>query len=164
MFARVTAGLDGVFLVVTVNRFLHALGQQPRLVRVQQPIPIRAPDHLDHIPARTTECRLQFLDDLAIAAYGTVETLEIAVDHPNQVVESLARGQSQRAERFGFIALAVANEAPHLRLLSLNQAARSQVPIEPRLINRHDRTEPHRYRWELPEIRHQIRMRRSEED
>ena len=41
----------------------------------------------------------------------------------------------------------------------VHQAARLQIAVEPRLINRHDRPQPHRDGRELPEIRHQIRMR-----
>src|SRR5207249_10666381 len=55
--------------------------------------------------------------------------------------------------------LAVTHEAPYLRFLTLHQPASAQVAIEARLVNRHDRAEPHRDGWELPEVRHQIRMR-----
>ena len=41
----------------------------------------------------------------------------------------------------------------------LHEAARLQVAVEPRLIQRQDRAKAHRDGRELPEIRHQIRMR-----
>ena len=64
------------------------------------------------------------------------------------------------AKRFRLVAFAVAEKRPELRLfLPVHQAARLQVTVEPRLIQRQHRAEPHRDRRELPEIRHQIRMR-----
>ena len=68
--------------------------------------------HLDHVPAGAAEDRFQFLNDLAVAAHRTVETLQVAVDDEDQVVEPFARGQRDRAERFGFVHLAVAQEGP----------------------------------------------------
>ena len=56
---------------------------------------------------------LELLDDLAVAADRAVEALQVAVDDEDQVVELLARGQRERAERLGLVALAVAEEAPH---------------------------------------------------
>ena len=55
--------------------------------------------------------------------------------------------------------LAVADERPHLRLLAVDEAARAQVAVEPRLVNRQQRPQPHRHRRELPEVRHQVRVR-----
>ena len=64
------------------------------------------------------------------------------------------------AERFRLVAFAVAEKSPEFRLfLPVHQPARLQVAIEPRLIQRQDRAKAHRDRRELPEIRHQIRMR-----
>ena len=68
--------------------------------------------------------------------------------------------ERDRAERFRFVRFAVAEKRPDLRLfLPVHQAARLQVAVKPRLIQRHDRAEAHRDRRELPEVRHQIRMR-----
>ena len=156
---RVAARLDGVLLVIAVHRLFHPLEQQAGLVRRQQLVPIRAPDHLDDIPARAPERRFQFLDDLAVAAHRAVQPLQVAVHHPDQVVEVLARRQRQRAQRFRLVRFAVADERPHLRLLAADEPARLQVAVEPRLVNRQHRPQPHRHRRELPEVRHQIRMR-----
>jgi hypothetical protein len=51
-----------------------------------------------------------------------------------------------------------------IRLSSFSRAARLiapsfEVPVEARLVDRHDRAEAHRDGRELPEIRHQPRMR-----
>ena len=65
-----------------------------------------------------------------------------------------------RFSRAAFVRFSVAEERPDLRLfLPLHETARLQVAVEPRLIERHDRAEPHRDRRKLPEFRHQIRMR-----
>jgi hypothetical protein len=45
----------------------------------------------------------------------TVEPLQIAVDHEDQVVELLAHGHRDRAHRLGLVRLAVAEEAPDFR-------------------------------------------------
>jgi len=82
-----------VGLVLAVDRLLHALPQQPVTITREQRIPVRAPDQLDHVPARATEHRLELLDDLAVAPDRTVQTLQVAVDDEDQVVEVLPRGQ-----------------------------------------------------------------------
>ena len=160
MFPHVAARLDDVFLIIAVHRFFHSLEQQTALVAREQIIPIRAPDDFDDIPTRTTERCFKFLDDLAVAAHRAIETLQVAIDDPDQVVEILARCERGRAERFRFIALAVADEAPDLRfILCADKFARLQVAIKSRLVDGHDWAKAHRNRRELPERRHQVRMR-----
>ena len=102
----------------------------------------------------------EFLDDFAVAAHRAVEPLQIAIDDPDEVVEILARRERERPERFRLVAIRRRRESPDFRLLlPFRQAARLQVAVEPRLIKRQDRAKAHRDRRELPEIRHQIRMR-----
>ena len=159
MLADVVAGLDGVFLILAVDDLAHALDEQAVVVLLEQRVPLAAPDHLDDVPAGAAEDRLELLDDLAVAADRAVEPLQVAVDDEDQVVELLARGERDRAERFGLVGLAVAEERPHLRVRALLQAAILQVAHEARLVDRADRAEAHRHRRELPEVRHQPRMR-----
>ena len=90
------ARLEG--LVLAVDAFLHALAQQAALVAREQGVPVAAPDDLDDVPARAAKIRLEFLDDLAVAAHRTVEALQIAIDDEDQIVEVLARGQRDRAQ------------------------------------------------------------------
>ena len=85
------------------------------MIRRQQRIPVAAPDHLDDVPAGAAEDRLELLDDLAVAAHRTVETLQVAVDDEDQVVELFARRQADGAERFGLVGFAVAEKRPDLR-------------------------------------------------
>ena len=99
------------------------------------------------------------MDDLAVAAHGSIESLQVAVHHEDQVVELLSAGQRNRAERFGFVALAVAHEGPHAALAGVVKAAVVKVAIEPGLIQRGERAEAHADRGELPEIGHQAGVR-----
>ena len=135
------------------------LSSRPLLVAREQRVPAVAPDHLDHVPARAAERALELLDDLAVAAHRAVEALQVAVHHEDQVVELLARGEADRAERLGLVHLAVAHERPDLALVRVDQAAVLEVLHEPRLVDRHDRAEPHRDGRELPEVGHQPRVR-----
>ena len=92
--------------------------------------------HLDDVPAGAAEDRFELLDDLAVAADRTVEPLQVAVDDEDQVVELLARGQRDRAERFRLVGFAVAEERPDLRVRPVLEAAIFQVAHEARLIDR----------------------------
>ena len=154
---RAVACLEG--LVVAVHALVHALAQQAETVARQQRIPVTAPDHLEHVPARAAEGGFQFLDDLAVAAHRTVEALQVAVDHENKIIEILARGEPDGAEGLGFVHLAVADEAPYLAVLGIGDAAVVQIFHEARLVDGHDRPQAHGHGRELPEVRHQPRMR-----
>ena len=88
------------------------LTSRPCLVLGQQRIPVVAPDDLDDVPAGAAEDAFELLNDLAVAAHRAVEPLQVAVDDEDQVVELLARGQRDGAERFGLVAFAVAQEGP----------------------------------------------------
>ena len=159
VLAEVLARFDGVFLIFAVDDLAHALDEQAVLVFREQRIPVLAPQHLDDIPAGAAEHRLELLNDLPVAAHRAVEPLQVAVDDEDEVVELLAGGQRDGAERFGLVGLAVSEKRPHFRVRRLLQPAVFQVADEPRLVNRHDRAEPHRHRRIFPEIRHQPRMR-----
>ena len=148
-----------VVLVLAVDGLLHHALQDAVLVAREQRVPVRAPDQLDHVPAGAAEVALELLDDLAVAAHRTVEALQVAVDDEDQVVELLARRQADRAERLGLVHLAVAAEHPDLAVAGVGDAARVQVLQEARLVDRHDRAQAHRHGRELPEVRHQLRMR-----
>jgi hypothetical protein len=105
-------GLEG--LVLAVDAFHHALLQDALLVAQRTARPSGAPDQLDDVPAGAAEGAFEFLDDLAVAAHRAVEALQVAVDDEDQVVELLARGHADGAERFDLVGLAVAEEGPDL--------------------------------------------------
>ena len=152
-----TAHFEG--LVLAVQALFHALQQHAALVAPQQLIPAGAPDHLDHIPARTAESGFQFLDDLAVAAHRAIQALQVAVHHKNQVVQLLARSQSQRAQRLRLVRFAVTQEGPHLAPGGRNEAAVFEIAQEARMIDRVDRPQAHGNGRELPEVRHQPGVR-----
>ena len=159
VLADVRARLDRVPLELAVDGRVHLVEQHAVDVADQQLVPLRAPDDLDDVPAGAAEHRFELLDDLAVAAHRTVEALQVAVDDPDQVVELLARGERDRAQRLGLVALAVAEEAPHLRAGRVVDAPVVEVLVEPRLVDRVDRAEAHRDRRELPELGHEPRVR-----
>ena len=116
VLADVGAVLDRVGLELAVRRGVHLVDQHAVDVAGEQLVPLAAPDHLDHVPAGAAEVRLELLDDLAVAAHRAVELLQVAVDHPGEVVELLAGGDADRAERLGLAHLAVAEERPDVLL------------------------------------------------
>src|SRR5205807_9701380 len=114
-------------------------------------------------PAGAAKIAFELLDDLAVAAHGTVEALQVAIDDEDQVVELFARRHADRAHRFGLVHFAVAHERPDFAAFGRGEAAILQIFHEPRLVDRHQRPKAHRYRRELPEFGHQpwMRIRRN---
>ena len=125
----------------------------------KQSVPARAPQHLDDVPAGPPEVGLELLDDLAIAPHWPVETLQVAVDDEDEVVELLASCQRDRAQALRLVHLAVAHEGPDLASLGLGQAPEVQILEEAGLVDRHEGAKPHRDGRKLPEVRHQPWMR-----
>jgi hypothetical protein len=105
------------------------------------------------------EVRLELLDDLAVAAHRAVEALQVAVHDEDQVVELLAACQRDRAEALGLVRLAVADERPHLAALARQDFPIFEVFEEAGLVDGHQRPEAHRDGREVPELRHQARVR-----
>ena len=105
---RVRAALGLEILVFAIDALFHALAQDALAVHRQQRIPVRAPDHFQHVPAGAAEGSFQFLDDLAVAAHRTIEALQVAVDDEDQVVEFFPRGQRDRAQGLRLVGLAIA--------------------------------------------------------
>ena len=125
------------------------------MVAGEECIPAGAPDHLDHVPAGSAEDRFELGDDLAVAAHRAVQALQVAVDHPGQVVEALPGGQRDGAEGLGLVDLAIADEAPDPGLGGVVEPTVVEVLVEPGVIDRVDRPQTHRHRGELPEIGHE---------
>lgn len=105
------------------------------------------------------ELGLQLLDDLAVAAHRAVEPLEVAVHHEGEVVQALAGGDGELADRLGLVHLAVAEVGPDVGVGGVGDAARLHVAVHPRLVDRAERAEAHGDRRELPEVRHRPRVR-----
>ena len=115
---------------------------------------------LDHVPAGAAEVGLELLDDLAVAANRAVEPLQVAVDDPDQVVELLAAGErrSRPSSRARPSRRRRGTPTPCARRSRRSPRA-CEVLHEPRLVDRGDRADPERHRRELPELRHQPRVR-----
>src|SRR5262249_12546699 len=77
---------------------------------------------------------------------------------PDQIVEIFACRERQRSQRLRLIRFTIADERPDFWIFTFQKPARPQISIESRLIDRQQRTEPHRDGWKLPKIRHQIWM------
>ena len=77
----------------TIDNLFHASPQDPMGILGKQWVPVAPPDHLENTPACTPKTRFKLLDDFAIAAYRAIQSLKIAVDHKNQIVQLLATGQ-----------------------------------------------------------------------
>src|ERR1700678_152461 len=90
---KIRAALDEIFLILAVGDLAHAPEEQAIAIVFDDLVPIAAPDNYDYVPSGATENRFQLLIDLAVAAAWSIETLKVAVDDENQVVEALARGQ-----------------------------------------------------------------------
>ncbi len=161
--ADVAAVIGLVGLVVTVGRGVHQVHQRAVAIGVQQGVPFAAPPHhLDDVPAGAAEEGLQLLDDLAVAAHGAVEALQVAVDDEGQVVQALERGDVGQAAALRLVHLPpVTEEGPHVLVGGVLEAAIVQVVVEPSLVDGvHRPPQAHRHRGgELPEIGHQARVR-----
>ena len=101
VLAGVTAGLNRIFLVVPVHRLFHPFDQQPVFVCSQKRIPIRAPHNFDNIPSGATKSRFQLLNNLAVASYRAIETLQVAVYYPDEIVQIFAACQGERPDDSG---------------------------------------------------------------
>ena len=149
---------NGVLLVLSVDDLPHALDEQSLVVLSQQGIPSTPPDHLDDVPAGPVEGGFQFLYDLAVSPDGSVQTLQVAIYHEDQVVQLLTGRQGNGAQGFGLVRFSVPEECPYLAAVALLQIPVFQVPVEPGLVDGHDGAQSHGSRGEYPEIGHEPGM------
>ena len=159
VLAVVAAILGRKGLELAIDGLCEGLSQGAGGVVRKKSVPVRSPHQLDDAPASAHEQRFQLVDDAAVATHGPIQTLQIAVHHPDQVVELLARSQRQGRHAFGLVHLAVAEHAPDLAASCVLQMTVVEVAHEARLEDGADRAQPHRAGGELPEIRHQPGVR-----
>ena len=57
------------------------------MIALEELVPTCSPHHLDHIPTRAVEDAFEFVDDALVAANRTVEPLQVAVHHEDEVVQ-----------------------------------------------------------------------------
>ena len=134
-------GFEG--LVVAVNGFVHQLDQFTAGVFTQQFVPTGTPHDFDHVPASTCEDAFQFVDDLAVTGYRTIQTLQVTVDDEAQVVQLLTGRDGDRAFRFWLIHFAVAQEGVYGLLRGVFQTTVFQILQEFRLVDRTDWAQTH---------------------
>ena len=158
VLADVGARLDRVGLELAVGRAVHLVDEHAVDVLGEQGVPLATPDDLDHVPAGAAEVGLELLHDLAVAGHRPVELLQVAVDDEGEVVELLAGGDADGAERLGLAHLAVTEERPDVLVAGVLDAAVVEVAVEAGLVDGVERAEAHRHRRELPEVRHQPRV------
>lgn len=159
MLAEICAGFSAILLVLAVHDLAHALHEKPIGVFFEQGIPIAAPQNFDDVPSSAAKNRFQLLNNLAVASHRPIESLQIAVDDEDQVVELLARGQSDGAERFRFVGFAIADKGPYFGIRTLFQSAIFEITIKPRLVDGHDGPQSHRDRREFPKTGHEPGVR-----
>ena len=75
-----------------------------------------SPDNFDDIPSSTSEITLKLLDDFTVASHRAIQSLQIAVNDENQVVEFFAPSQREGAKRFRFITFTVAQKSPNFSI------------------------------------------------
>src|SRR5262249_31653526 len=158
---EVGTALDKVFLILAIGDLAHSSDQQAVAIVLNERIPIAAPDDLNYVPARTAENRFQFLNDFAVPAHGAVEALQVTVHHENEIVQTFARGESNRTKGFRLVHFAIAEKCPYLPARGLFQSTVLKVLDEARVVDRLNRPKTHRDRRELPEILHKpwVRVR-----
>src|SRR6476469_4071197 len=100
---EVGAALDKELLILAVGDLPQTPHQQPVAIVLNQAVPITAPDDLDYVPSGAAENRLEFLNDLAVAAHRPVEPLQVAVDDPDKIVEFFARRKRDGSERLWLV-------------------------------------------------------------
>ena len=98
---------------------------------------------------------------MPITAHWAIEALQIAVDDEGQVIELFAGGEREPRDGLRLVHFAITKDAPDvtLRRALRQKAACLQIADKAGLIDRIQRPQTHRSGRELPETRHQPRMR-----
>ena len=143
MLPRITTVAALVVLVVTVNRLVHTLLHQTELVLLKKLVPQPTPDDLDHVPPCTPEHTFQLLDNLAVAANGSIKSLQIAIDDKNQVIEFLAPCQRDGTQGLRFIHFTVTGKTPYLAVTHVRKIPMVEVLHDVSLVDGLQRPKPH---------------------
>src|SRR5690554_1431765 len=91
-FAGISRAIAAVVLQIAVTNLIHCALHNAIFVFLKQGVPHSAPDNLDDIPAGTPEYALKFLNDLTVTTNRTIQSLQVAVNHEDQVIETFAPG------------------------------------------------------------------------
>ena len=120
----------------------------------QQRVPLATPNHLDDVPAGTTEEALELLDDLAISTNRTIKALQVCIHNKGEVVEPVVCSKLQSSATLDLIQLSISKESPNVLARGVFEATTLEVAVELRLIDRIYGAKAHRNCGELPEIWH----------
>ena len=123
VLANIGATSDGVLLEFSVNGCIHLADEFAAIILRKKIVPLASPDHLDHVPASTTEETLEFLDDLPVAAHRAIKALQVAVHHPGEVVQAFTRCKGECASRLWLIHLAITKEGPNATIRCISKSA-----------------------------------------
>ena len=77
------------FLRFPIHNFAHTFYQFSFAVFFQNRIPVATPEYFNYIPACTTEYSFEFLHNFSVTTHRTVETLQVTVNHKNQIIQFL---------------------------------------------------------------------------
>src|SRR4051794_20501377 len=72
IFADKATTSHSIFLVLAIDNLVETLDKHSVMIAGQEWIPLRPPDHFDHVPTRPAKKGLQFLNDFAVAAHWSV--------------------------------------------------------------------------------------------
>ena len=95
MFAVEWAVIGRKGLQLTINGAVERIDEFAGRIARKQRIPIRAPQELDDVPASAGKQRLELVNDMTIAAHRAIQSLQVAVNDEDQIVEFFARRQRQ---------------------------------------------------------------------
>src|SRR5690554_5002684 len=151
--------LEGQVLQFAIADLIHGPLHHAVFVFSEERVPVTTPYNLDHIPSGATEHTFQFLNNLAVTTYRAVQTLQVAVNHPDQVIQLLAARLGDGTQGFRLVALAVTHKRPHFAAVHVDQLAAVQVLHYVGLIDGLNRPQPHGNGRELPVVRHQPGVR-----
>ena len=112
ILADIFARFDAVLLELAVNDFCQCFFQQSGFVGFKKGVPFGPPDNFNNVPTGSSEKTFQFLNDLAVAAYRPVKSLQVAVHNPRDIVEFLTSRHRDGTARFRFIDFTVTDERP----------------------------------------------------
>ena len=127
MLAHVGTVVGFESLEVAVQCVHHDFAQGTVFVSCQELVPFAAPNELDDVPAGSTEFTFEFLNNLAVATNGSIQTLQVTVHDEDQVVKILSCGQSNGAQRLHLVHFAIATEHPDFAVLGIGNATSVQV-------------------------------------
>ena len=143
MFARIGTTFSLAVLQFAIDHFIHDFLHQAFAITSKQWVPMATPKDFDDIPSSTAENSFQLLDDFGVTTNRSIETLQITVDHENQVIKTFAPSEADRTQGFRFVHLSIAEECPNFAIWLIREASIHQILHDMGLVDRLNRSETH---------------------